>query len=283
VVSTDFDPMLAKVIAHAPTRGEAAARLAAELEDSHVGGVRTNLDFLVEVLRHPSYLAGDTTTDFIERVQPALGRALDDDARVRVGVAVALWLQGTNRAGAETWSSLPSGWRNAKLPPQRVELAIGDGEPHVVEYERRRDGTFAVGGGSARIHHWDAEGIDVELDGRRTRWSITRSGAELSVHGPIGAVAVRLVPRFADPNDSEVAGGFSAPMPGKVVEVRVAAGERVTAGATLLILEAMKMEHHVTAPSDGLIEEILVAVGSQVETGANLLVFTADGTGGEGT
>jgi propionyl-CoA carboxylase alpha chain len=277
VVTTDFDPMLAKVIAHAPGRREAADRLAAELEDSHIGGVRTNLAFLVDVLRHPAFLAGDTTTDFIERVQPSRVEALGDEDRARVGAVAALWLQGANRAAAETWASLPSGWRNAKLPPQRVELVIADGDPQVIEYERRRDGSFALAGGAtALVHEWTPDGIDLELDGRRASWSVVRTEEELSVHGPTGTVAVRHVPRFADPNDVEVQGGFSAPMPGKVVEVRVADGDRVTAGATLLILEAMKMEHHVTAPADGLVQEVLVAVGSQVETGATLLVFVVD-------
>ena len=81
VVTIDFDPMLSKVVSHAPTRNEAAGRLALALERLHLGGVRTNRDFLVETLRHPGFLAGDTTTDFIERLRPALAVQLDD-ARV---------------------------------------------------------------------------------------------------------------------------------------------------------------------------------------------------------
>lgn len=276
-VTTDFDPMLAKVIAHAPTRTEAARRLAAELEASHVGGLRSNLTFLVNVLRDPSFLAGATTTDFIDRIQPARQRVLEEEERQRVAAAAALWLQAANRADAEIWSSLPSGWRNSKMPPERVEFAFSDDSTVVVEYRRRRDGAFDLGEGrSAHIHRCDGGCIDIDIDGRRARWSIGRSGSELSIHGPIGTVALRVVARFADPHDTTVVGGCKAPMPGKVIEVRAAPGDRVAAGATLVILEAMKMEHHITAPSDGIVEEVLVIANTQVETGAVLLVFVAD-------
>ncbi|MBW2373855.1 MAG: ATP-grasp domain-containing protein, partial [Deltaproteobacteria bacterium] len=111
LIGTDFDPMLAKVIAHAPTRSEAAGRLALALERTHLGGVVTNRDFLVATLRTPEFLAGDTTTDFIDRVEPARSLELSVEERERAARAAALWLQGVHRAAAPVLAAAPSGWR----------------------------------------------------------------------------------------------------------------------------------------------------------------------------
>ncbi|HET7719137.1 MAG TPA: biotin carboxylase N-terminal domain-containing protein, partial [Acidimicrobiales bacterium] len=172
VVGVDFDPMLAKVVAHGPTRAEAAGRLALALERLHLGGVVTNRAFLAETLRTPEFLAGDTTTDFIERVEPPRSLVLDDDALRRAAVAAALWLQGRNRAEAGVLATLPTGWRNSPMPPERVVLRHGDDEVEVT-YQSRRDGSFAVGEGTARVHTWSPTGIDVEVDGRRRHTRVT--------------------------------------------------------------------------------------------------------------
>ena len=171
VVGLDFDPMLAKVVAHAPTRAEAAARLALALERLHLGGVSTNRDLLVATLRHPAFVAGDTTTDFIDRCAPATAPVLPEGEIERTAALAALWLQGEHRAHAPVLAAVPSGWRNGRLPAQRVTLTHGD-ELIEVHYRSRRDGTFALGergdGGSARIHRWSPAGIDAEIGGRRT-------------------------------------------------------------------------------------------------------------------
>src|SRR5690606_33022986 len=136
---------------HGPTRAEAAGRLALALERLHLGGVTTNRDFLVATLRSPAFLAGDTTTDFVERVQPARRLTLAADERERVAQAAALWIQGENRARARVLASAPSGWRNARLPMQRVVLGVGD-EELAVAYRALRDGSFELAGadGGAR-------------------------------------------------------------------------------------------------------------------------------------
>ncbi len=272
VVGVSFDPMLAKVIAHAPTRREAAGRLALALSRLHLGGLTTNRDFLVAVLRHPAFLAGDTTTDFIERHEPAARLVLDDGDLRRVTAAAALWLQGRNRAEAGVLRSVPTGWRNARLPDSSVRFAHRDDEVEV-RYRSRRDGTFAVRDlGVARVHAWAPDGIDVELEGRRARYAVTPDGDRLLVQVPAGTVELTVVPRFVPPGAAAAEGGFVAPMPGVVLEVRCAVGDRVTAGQTLVLLEAMKMEHHVRAPYAGLVTELRVAPGGQVENGAVLLV-----------
>jgi propionyl-CoA carboxylase alpha chain len=127
VVGVQFDPMLAKVIAHAPTRAEAAGRLAMALERLHLGGVRTNRDFLAATLRTPDFLDGNTTTDFIERVEPAADLVLDEEEARRIGVAAALWLAGepVSGDGARRGSG-----RMAQRPAAAAARHTGDGSTH---------------------------------------------------------------------------------------------------------------------------------------------------------
>ncbi len=279
VVGLDFDPMLAKVVAHAPTRGEAAARLARALERLHLGGVTTNREFLAASLRHPAFLAGDTTTDFIDRVDPSSTLDLGDDELARAATLAALWLQADNRSRASVLSVMPSGWHNARLPAQRVTLTHGD-HRLTVRYGARRDGRFVLGGaddpdgGSARVHRWTPTSIDAEVNGRRATARVTRDGDRLYVQAPGGTVAFDVVPRFVAPGAAAAtAGSLVAPMPGIVLDVRCAPGDMVDARQTLVVLEAMKMEHHVRAPAEGVVAEVCVAKGQHVENGAVLLIL----------
>jgi propionyl-CoA carboxylase alpha chain len=281
VVSVDFDPMLAKVVAHAPTRAEAAARLALALERLHLAGVATNRDLLAATLRHPAFLAGDTTTDFLDRVAPATTLVLPESELNRSATLAALWLQGENRAQAPVLSTVPSGWRNGRLPAQQVSLAHGD-DVIDVRYQSRRDGSFDLGdrgdGGTAHVHRWSPAEIDAEIDGRRTTTQVTRAGDRLYVQAVRGTIAFDIVPRFVVAGAAPPAGGLMAPMPGVVLDVRCAPGDQVETGQTLVVLEAMKMEHVVRAPADGVVSDVRVAKGQHVENGALLLVFEpADG------
>lgn len=313
-VTVDFDPMLAKVIACAPSRAEAAARLALALDRLHLGGVTTNRHYLTEVLRSEAFGAGDTTTDFVERVELAPRWVLTGAERESAAVAAAMWLTAEARAEAPVLGFMPAGWRLGRLIDERVELEI-DGSETTVSYRPQRDGSFAVrvtpsrsdpGGESAAgedaassapaesaaagrsdparegvavVHGWSLERIDVEWNGIRAGYRVTRAGDDVYLTGSRGTVTARVVPRFAVPGRSAtVGGGLAAPMPGKVLEVSVEPGQRVEAGRVLVVLEAMKMEHRVTAPADGTVTAVLVAVGDQVATGTELLAFAPDGT-----
>ncbi|MGH9020546.1 MAG: biotin carboxylase N-terminal domain-containing protein [Acidimicrobiales bacterium] len=277
VVTTDFDPLLAKVIAHRATRHEAAAALALALERTHLGGVATNRDFLAATLRHPGFVAGDTTTDFIERHAPRRSLDLSDDELWRSAVAGALWVSGLNRASAPVLAGLPSGWRNARLPRPRLSLGHR-GTTLDVDYALRRDGDVDVGDASrARVFAWSPTAIDVEVDGRRTASRVTRAGDVLFVQCARGTVDFEVAPRFAAPESDAPHGGLAAPMPGLVTQVRVAPGERVAGGATLIVMEAMKMEHVITAPHAGVVAEVHVVAGQQVSSGHVLL--TLEGVG----
>lgn len=276
VVTVSFDPLLAKVIAHAPTRAEAASTLALALERLHLGGVTTNRDFLAATLRHPGFLAGDTTTDFIERYQPARSLTLSADELRWAATIGALWLQGLHRSQAPVLQNMPSGWRNARLPRQHVTLRWSD-EPVQVAYHALRDGSFSVGDdGRARVHRWSDRDIDVEVDNRRATSRVTHSGELLFVQTPRGTARFNIEPLFAVPGIEAVVGGLNAPMPGAIVEVRVALGQRVEAGETLVVMEAMKMEHIITAPGAGTVSEVLVVKGQQVNSGAVLLTIEPD-------
>ena len=275
-VTTEFDPLLAKVIAYAPTREEAASVLALALERLHLGGVTTNRDFLVATLRHPGFISGHTTTDFIDRYKPDRELVLSDDELFWVSTAGALWLQEENRASATVLSQVPSGWRNARLPPQQTALGWG-GQVLSIEYRSARDGSFVVGtDGHARIHGWGESFIDVEINGRRARQRVTRSKDQLHVQCVRGTATFSIVPRFVVPGVDVAVGGLTAPMPGAIIEVRVTLGQHVDAGETLVVMEAMKMEHVISAPTTGTVTAILVTTGQQVDNGAVLLTLESD-------
>jgi propionyl-CoA carboxylase alpha chain len=259
-------------VAHASTRTEAAGRLALALERLHVGGVTTNRDFLAATLRHPRFLDGDTTTDFIDRVSPPASIELSDSELDRVATTAALWLQARNRSGATVLSTLPTGWRNARLPAQHLSFTHGDRTVEV-SYRSRRDGSFTVGDGvTARVYGVGDTWIDAEVDGRRARSLVTRVDGRLHVQAGRGTVELDLVPRFLVAGAEAPSGGLAAPMPGVVLDVRAAAGDHVTARQILVVLEAMKMEHHVVAAVDGVVSEVLVSEGQQVQNGELLLV-----------
>lgn len=272
VVGVDFDPMLAKVIAHAPTRAEAAGRLALTLERMHLGGVVTNRDFLVATLRNEAFLAGDTTTDFIERVDPAGSQAAPDTAIA--AIVAAMWIQGRNRADDRVWGFARSNFRTGSLPPQSIEFETATDETHRIEYSLRRNGGFTLGSGEiVLVHEWTPDDIELEIDGRRLRAAVTVADGVGYVTLGRTTVTLPVKPRFAIPGSELPTGGLVAPMPGSVIELRCEIGDTVAAGQVLVVLEAMKMEHHITAPFDGTVTELPIAVGDQVENGALLLTI----------
>ena len=283
VAGLEFDPMLAKVIAHAPTRAEAALRLARALEHSRIRGVTTNRDFLVAALRHPEFLAGRTTTAFIELTGVPLARQPSQDELRIAAVAAALAAQAAARAATPVLRSLPSGWRNSVMPPQRAAYRHGDAVVDV-SYRRQRDGRFAVevsGFGpsdgttqlTASVRTGSGGWIDIEEGGRRHRRHVFRQGHQVWVQGPAGDVALVAVPRFPEAQRELMAGGLAAPMPGTVLAVHVSPGDPVSAGQLLMIMEAMKMEHRITAPYPGVVGAIGPRPGDQVAAGDVLVVL----------
>ena len=277
-VGVEFDPMLAKVIAHAPTRTEAARKLALALERSRIRGVVTNRDFLVSVLRHELFLAGDTTTSFIERSRVALNRVPGTEELRVAGIAAALASRAESTGSRKVLAGIPGGWRNTVMPPERRVFEHGS-EEVVVEYRPCRDGSLDFADRVVSVSSIGDGWVDFETNGdsgERHRLHVLRSGTNIWVHGPDGDVRLTERPRFPDPAlDAGVPGGLVAPMPGKVVAIAVEPGQMVEAGDLLLIVEAMKMEHRVVAPHPGSVGELRAKVGDQVNAG-DLLVVVED-------
>ncbi len=272
-IDAHYDPLLAKVIAHAPTRVEAARVLAAALEGARLHGPPTNRELLVGVLRHPAFLAGEVDTGFLERevagglALVALGPGLGQ--RWLNAVAAALAGQAQRRAGA----TLPSGWRNNPSQLQRTEF-----EGISVGYRLGRDGLQVEVDGeprAARLWSCGPELVELETDGVLRRFELHRVGDLHYVDGPLGPSALRELPLLPEPGPAAgpaVAGSLVAPLPGMVRRVAVRQGERVEAGALLVVLEAMKTEHRVTAPRGGVVAEVPVAEGDEVGVGMVLAV-----------
>ena len=273
VVGTDFDPMLAKVITKGKTRIDAANKLALALETMHIGGVTTNRDFLVASLRTKDFLNGKTTSDFIEKTNPQRAVILEGSMLENALSAAALWIQGQNRESANILKEIPTGWRNSRLPRQKINFRYLEKDLEVT-YKANRDGSFDVNDGTvARVVKWTSYGIDIEVNNSRFFSKVTRDNDNIVVHGPWGDALFKILPRFTLPGSEAQAGGLIAPMPGKVVDLKVKTGSKVKKGDTLVILEAMKMEHQVKAPEDGKITKVLIKKDDQLENGALLMVL----------
>ncbi len=282
-IAIEFDPMIAKVIVKAPTRREAAAKLARVLETTRIQGLTHNRDFLVATLRTPQFLAGDTTTDFIERVAPAPRRDPTQPELGLAAIAAALHASALRRAGARVLATLPSGFRTSKMPPQRATFrpagAQDSSSDLKVEYVVERDASLTVqlNGQThrARVFQAERDAIDLEIDGQRSRFAVDRVQERCLMHGPFGDIELIEQPRFASNTRADFRGGLKAPMPGRVLSIAATEGQAVERGQLLLVLEAMKMEHRITAPADGIVKAIRVAQGDQVANGATLVMLEA--------
>ncbi|GAW50192.1 MULTISPECIES: acetyl/propionyl/methylcrotonyl-CoA carboxylase subunit alpha [unclassified Nocardioides] len=257
-VSTHYDAMLAKVVAHAPTREAAARKLAGVLSRAKIHGLVTNRDLLVQILRDPRFLAGEVSTDFLGGGFEA--RSARTSTTEAVAAAIALAEQAVEARTVQR--GIPVAWRNVVSQPQRTEFE-GD---IVVEWY----GAYAVDGHT--VVAASPTSVTLETDGVRTTYAIAVSGAAVDVDSPRGHVRLTRVPRFVDPADAVSSGSLLAPMPGTVVRVAVDAGQTVSAGDPVLVLEAMKMQHTVSAPYAGVVTEINVKPGAQVASGEVLAV-----------
>ncbi|MFC8963098.1 acetyl/propionyl/methylcrotonyl-CoA carboxylase subunit alpha [Streptomyces sp. NPDC057094] len=257
-VGSLYDPMLSKVIAYGPDRPTALRRLRAALADTVTLGVPTNAGFLRRLLAHPDVVAGDLDTGLVER--EAAGLVPDGVPEEVYEAAAAVRLDGLTPAG-DGWTdpfSVPTGWRLGGTPkPATFSLRVLD----PVEYTPR--GTHAVGAGQ----------VAVTLDGVRHTFHragdwIGRDGDAWHVrdHDPVAASLTGSAHAGAD--------SLTAPMPGTVTVVKVAVGDEVTAGQSLLVVEAMKMEHVISAPHAGTVSELDVTPGTTVAMDQVLAVVT---------
>ena len=263
-VSIHYDPMLAKIITSGENRPLALQRMRRALRSLSVQGVTTNREFLLRVLDHPAFIAGDIDTHFIDRhLQDELGDGPSEADEQRAAIAAALADQQQRDRDRVSRADCPIG-----VAKQLSHPAIG----RVCRSETARSAwtiaTWAPTGspfgpgrkrGDVRVVSWEPPQLTLE----EGRTGGTRASASMAtgayVHTSQFSIGLLRKPRFPDKSQAVPAGGCVAPMPGKVIELRVAEGDTVQAGQVLLIMEAMKMEHSVTAPQDGTVAHVSVA------------------------
>ena len=300
-ISIYYDPMLAKLITYAATRDEAILKMRRALSRMSVQGVKTNQAFLLSVLRHAEFLAGNYHTHFIDDYLGAARERSKDAAAAAQGAVAATVHAQRERRAAGILPTVVAGFRNN---PYAAQWAEYDVEGDVVRVEYRdlgrggievRWGFGAADGGATAVEQVQAASwlrYDVthgtiatpvegavagtvaleDGDGHRIAYRVVRVGDRSFVHGAGGSLTLVERPRYPDSGAEEVSGGLTARMPGKVVKVFVEIGQAITAGASVLVLEAMKMEQTLTAPHDGTVTEIRVAEGDQVEAEALLVI-----------
>lgn len=278
VVGVHYDPMLAKVISYADTRGDAARLLATALQRAKIHGLVTNRDLLVRVLRHPAFLAGDTDTAFFEThgldsLSAPLATEADEALSI---VAAALADAAANRKAARVGGGLPAGWRNLPSQSQHKSYESRTSGTHDIGYRFTRTGVVVDGHDGLELVQAGPERVVLAVPGERglvrRQFDIARYGDLVCVDSPLGPVSVRRLPRFSDPADQVAHGSLLAPMPGSVIRVGAEVGSAVEQGQPILWLEAMKMEHTISAPAAGVLSALNVTVGQQVDVGAVLAV-----------
>jgi acetyl/propionyl-CoA carboxylase alpha subunit len=273
-VSVHFDPMLAKVIAHAPNRKQAAIDLASALRQARIHNTMTNRDLLVRILEHPVFLAADADTGFIESTGVATLAAplLSSDEVDLWAVAAALADRASRLEGSPAPRTIPPGFRNVGTDRQTIEYMYGDRRLEVV-YANRRGGATVLEPGGVTVSTATPSSVSLQQDGAVRELSVSRYGDVRFVDSEAGSARLVELSRYPAPDSTANVGSLHAPMPGRVVRVEVEVGDTVAPGAVLVVLEAMKMEHTLRSPRDGVVTEIKHRVGDQVETNDILIVI----------
>ena len=281
-VTTHFDPLLAKFTARGYTRNTAIGRLVRYLTELEVHGVATNRDYLLAVLQHPDFLEGNTTTLFVAD-HPTLLEAGPDAETVALHVAAACLDRALSAPGRGPWPFAAPGWRNVG-PAAQTRTFEHRGRPLVATYRidagAPDSAAFAVAVEGLRMagrilrHDEDTSAgqdtgrlvrLALEVDGATREYRVRTHPGVIYVNSSLGQTDLVEVARLAEPGPLAVAGGPVAPVPGRVVAVEVAPGDAIETGQTLVVLESMKVEHHVHAPIGGTVLEVLVTVGDTVD------------------
>ncbi|MET9767373.1 biotin carboxylase N-terminal domain-containing protein [Streptomyces sp. NPDC006415] len=280
-IGVHYDPMIAKVIAHAPTRREAVRLLARALERARIHGPVTNRELLVRSLRHPDFAAARLDTGFYDRHLADLtapGTGPGDPATAALAAALAEAVRPAP-AGAPAPARFGA-WRNVPSQPQRKRYrSEPDGAEHEVAYRTPRTRVpepYEAPG--IRVLAAAPDHVTLEVDGVTRHFGVTAHGDRVHVDAPDASFTFTALPRFTDPATHTAPGSLLAPMPGTVVRLAegLAAGATVEAGQPLIWLEAMKMEHRILAPASGTLTALHAAPGHQVEVGALLAVVQED-------
>ncbi|NGM46098.1 acetyl/propionyl/methylcrotonyl-CoA carboxylase subunit alpha [Rhodobacter sp. SGA-6-6] len=270
-----YDPMIAKIVTHAPSRAEALNLLASALAGCRVAGVTTNLEFLSALARHPGFRAGEVDTGLIARDLALLTARPEMPPHVPALAALAA-LGLPKEPGADPWDRL-AGWRAWGPAEEFVTLESG-GDRLSLRVEHLGGGGFRVEGDRSceLTVTRDGEGLQVAAEDRRFRAeTLVEAGKVLVWHDGLRHDFALPDPLAGAAGEAASGDSIVAPMPGLVSAVRTEVGAAVRRGDPLLVLEAMKMEHILTAPRDGIVAELLVAERDQVADGSLLLRLEA--------
>jgi acetyl/propionyl-CoA carboxylase alpha subunit len=271
-ITVHDDPMIAKVIAHGRTRSEAIRRLDFALSQVRLLGVKNNIAFLRRVLTHPDHLAGEISTDFVNRC-PEL---LSDDTTLPPAVLIAAALARSIPVyGGPTGAY---GWRNNPYRPIRHTFThTGTFYEVLLTPERAAENTFVAQIGAVSYHMMlllqNGSQMEVVIDGHRQRLTVFYERDTVHAHHAGSSYILAWQQPLPAPGSSPLAaeGSLRAPMPGKVISIRVEVGQQVAKGVIVLTLEAMKMEHRIQAPHDGIVEAVHFQVGDSVQADQVLL------------
>ncbi|MDU7587067.1 MAG: biotin/lipoyl-containing protein, partial [Acidovorax sp.] len=282
-ISPFYDSMIAKLIVHGDTRAQALARLDDALAQTHIVGLATNVQFLRHVVKSDSFAQARLDTALIPREEAVLFGQERVGLPLAAAAAVASQLQREQAQEGANPFSRRDGWRSLVACRRRFEFDFnGTHAKAWLTYER--DGgyqlTVGEGEGAARgplAFTPLAGGLDLQYAGQRTRATVYAQGETDHIFTPRGATRIEALDLLAHAGEAASEGGrLTAPMPGKVVSFAVQAGDKVTKGQPLAVMEAMKMEHTIAAPADGVVQELLYAPGDQVAEGAELLRLSAE-------
>ncbi|GAB4214559.1 MAG: biotin carboxylase N-terminal domain-containing protein [Sandaracinaceae bacterium] len=282
-VSIHYDSMIAKLIVRADTRADAIQRLRRVLGALSIQGIRTNRAFLLAVLEHPAFVRGELDTHFIETHLADAKSARPSAAEVeRAAVLAALFIDHLRDRAREILPALRPHFRNNRYRPAHTTFRY-EGDEVRVALTPMRDGSFraTMSGGERDLRvvgvsldeTGDSGTLRAQLGDHRVTARLVATEDQVHVHVLGVSVTFERVPRFHQRRGESAADGCVAPMPGKILRVLVQPNDPVEVGATLVIMEAMKMEHAIKAPHAGKVAEVRIQVGEQVEGGQLLVVL----------
>jgi propionyl-CoA carboxylase alpha chain len=251
-----YDPLLAKVIAHAPDRQSAIRKLTYALKHFAAQGVETNREFLIRVLEHEEFRAGRAHTGF--QLEPVM--AVDEKLEQMFAEIVHSYIEYAEHKQRKILPLIPLRFRNNPYPAQATKLEIAGRE-------------YKVGAarGAAEILAIGDESVEAMIDGVRHHFYIHQAGDKYFVRSALGQRTVVRLPRYPRTAKAGQRQAASSPMPGQVLRVVTGPGQQVAPGDPLLVLEAMKMEQTIKATMSGIVQAVLVQPGEMVAPGQMLV------------
>ena len=279
-ISPYYDSMIAKLIVHGDTREQALALMDTALAKTHIVGLNTNVQFLRYVVRSDSFVQANLDTALIQREQAALFNQEPVGTSLAVAAAVAhtLHVESTqNVSNRSAWSdpwNKRDGWQSHGINARVFEFDFR-GERIKTELRYLHDGVLylTVNEASGTLSHTVTEaGIDINFSQHRIIAQTYLNNGVTSIFTAKGATQIVAIDVLEHAGETHEEGGrLTAPMPGKVVSFSVKAGDKVTKGQALAVMDAMKMEHTISSPVDGVVHELMYLPGDQVVEGAELL------------